>query len=450
MIPTTYLLPLQIGSRARRCTKHYWYVVCLWLLCSPLVGQTATVELIYNTSNSPLPHNQANALALSSNGTLWIGTEEGLAQLLGGQWQIYNTNNSGLTDDRVRSLALQGNTIFAGTFIGGLCLYDQATWKTYTTLTSGLPDNTVRGIAFNNNTQTVWLGTTGGLAVWQPADDVWTAYFVVSPSLSINNLNHLAFDAQYTAWIATLNAGLIAFDGEGFQSYKTNNSGIPDNSIERVMITPDGSKWLATTFHGLARLDIDEVWTIWDNTNSPLTANELTTVSRDPAGRLLIGSRTAGLFIADIDSGTWLHLDTTNSNLPNNRITQVIADSDSTLWVATHGGGIARIHYGDFPTALHIAPTPSKLNPTLNIYPNPIANGTTLHLRINTHKLPDTAPNIPTTAILYNLCGAEVARQTTNNLPTDWQLPALPQGLYYVCVATANGNMLRTPLFIGQ
>ena len=58
---------------------------------------------MYNTSNSGLPDNNVNTIAIDASGNKWIGTGDdsfegaGLAEFDGTNWTVYNTSNSGLT-----------------------------------------------------------------------------------------------------------------------------------------------------------------------------------------------------------------------------------------------------------------------------------------------------------------------------------------------------------------
>lgn len=56
-------------------------------------GQNWTV---FDTSNSPLPHNDHSGLAVDPDGNMWSGTEGGLAKFDGTAWTIYTRSNSAL------------------------------------------------------------------------------------------------------------------------------------------------------------------------------------------------------------------------------------------------------------------------------------------------------------------------------------------------------------------
>jgi ligand-binding sensor domain-containing protein len=418
-----------------------------------IYAQSATVVQVINTDNSPLPNNSVNTLLLQGN-TLWIGTEDGLAQVaMGtGQWQVYNTANSQLSDNRVRSLARHNDQLLIGTFIAGLCTYDGITWTNYNTDNSDICDNYVRCIQPLPNSNTVWLGTTGGIAAWNTAGNTWATYFSNSPDLTLNNVGYITFDSNNIAWIGTLNAGLIGLEnnGEGFIVYTTYNmSGIPDNTINHICLEPNGKKWLTTAFHGLVSLDTANQWSVFDPSNSPLTTTQLTALLRDTNGNLLIGSFDKGLFIANMDNNTWLHLDSNNSPLPDNQITHIVAQNDSTVWVGTQNGGIARIVYRDFVTALPPAPQAhNNNNAQLLVYPNPAQSGNTLQLAYAAHNKPialsDTeiyAHNPQLRLRLFNILAQPVAELPLLPNSSAVQLPPLLPGIYYLQITTPNRTL---------
>jgi ligand-binding sensor domain-containing protein len=63
---------------------------------------------VYNTSNSGLPGNYVQAIAIDEGGNKWIGTDGGLAKFDGVNWTVYKTSNSGLPSNWVTSIAIDG------------------------------------------------------------------------------------------------------------------------------------------------------------------------------------------------------------------------------------------------------------------------------------------------------------------------------------------------------
>src|SRR5687767_3034911 len=94
----------------------------------------------YTTQNSPLPDNQVNAISVVGT-TVWIGTQNGLARLFNGTWQIFTASNSSLPSPVVLSIAAAGeNCVWVGTD-NGLVHYCQNKWTQYTTSNSRLQNN---------------------------------------------------------------------------------------------------------------------------------------------------------------------------------------------------------------------------------------------------------------------------------------------------------------------
>ena len=127
---------------------------------------------VYDTSNSGLPDNHVNAIAIDAGGNKWIGTGSwggggGLAEFDGVNWTVYNTSNSGLPSNYVDAVAIDaGGNKWIGTYGGGLAEFDGVNWTVYNTSNSGLPSNYVNAIAIDVSGNK-WMGTGGeGLAVY--------------------------------------------------------------------------------------------------------------------------------------------------------------------------------------------------------------------------------------------------------------------------------------------
>ena len=61
--------------------------------------------------------------------------------------------------------------------------------------------------------------------------------------------------------------------------YTPQNSGIPGWNAIEIIIDSSNAKWILTD-NGLARFK-NNIWTVWDTTNSPLTDNSITSIAKD-------------------------------------------------------------------------------------------------------------------------------------------------------------------------
>ncbi len=104
-----------------------FYLVQSILLLS-LHGSLFAQEIVsWNTSNSGIPDNTVRVLTQAADGSLWIGTDFGLAHFKDSLWTVYQTANSQLPDDYIRSIAEDdAGNIWVGTFVGGLAVMTDA------------------------------------------------------------------------------------------------------------------------------------------------------------------------------------------------------------------------------------------------------------------------------------------------------------------------------------
>jgi len=214
-----------------------------WTNCT--YGRKNCTAYTYNTSNSGLPDNDIQALAIDNNNNIWIGTDKGgLAKFDGvNWWTVYDTTNSGLPDNDVQALVVDESNIWIGTYEGGLAKFDGTNWTVYDTTNSGLPDDDITALAidYNNN---IWIGTRQrGLVKFDGSS--WTVYNIGNSGLPDDDIRALAIDYNNNIWIGTQDGGLAVFDGTNWTVYNTSNSGLPSNWVNALAI--EGSNiWIGT------------------------------------------------------------------------------------------------------------------------------------------------------------------------------------------------------------
>jgi len=179
---------------------------------------------VYDTSNSGLPSNYVSAIAIDRSGSKWIGTRPswsasghevggGLAKFDGTNWTVYNASNSGLPSNWVNAVAIDGSgNQWIGTW-SGLAKFDGANWTVYNKANSGLPDNYVGAIAVDAYGHE-WIGAyswwdsksvsagAGGLAKFDGQN--WTVYNRSNSPLPSNDIAEIAIDGSGNKWIGML------------------------------------------------------------------------------------------------------------------------------------------------------------------------------------------------------------------------------------------------------
>ncbi|MCP4696872.1 MAG: hypothetical protein GY862_08495 [Gammaproteobacteria bacterium] len=191
----------------------------------------------------------------------------------------------------------------------------------------------------------LWTGSNGGL---EKRDSVTGRLLRVYTNRGFSNMNglpdnnvqSLAIDSAGGLWAGTHN-GLARLDADGVWTvYNENNANLPDNDVRSLAIDSTGRLWAGTS-SGLARLDANGVWTMYYMSNSGLPHNFIQSLAVDGAGGLWAGTLDGGLARLDAD-GAWTVYDQNNSGLPDNWVMSLAIDGAGGLWAGTYGG-LARL-----------------------------------------------------------------------------------------------------------
>lgn len=118
----------------------------------------------------------------------------------------------------------------------------------------------------------------------------------------------------------------------------TEDDGLPQLSVSTILQTRDGFLWLGTQ-EGLARFD-GLTFHIYDKRGSALRRNDITALYEDRSGALWIATRGGGL--ARLKDGK-MQTFTEQDGLPSNRITAIAEDAAGVLWIGTQNAGISRL-----------------------------------------------------------------------------------------------------------
>jgi tetratricopeptide (TPR) repeat protein len=285
---------------------------------------------VYNTSNSGLPNNSVDAIAIDNSGIKWIGTfGGGLAQFDGKNWVVYNTGNSGLSNDYIYAVVIDSEgREWVGTDNGVMC-YDGSGWRGFNTHNSDLPDNYVRSLAIDASGNK-WIGTYGGgLARFNGS--IWAVYNTENSGLPNNHVQAISIDHEGNKWIGTP-SGLVKFDGKSWTLYNTNNSGLPSDIIFALVIDEEGNTW-AGTFSGLAKFGVGQ-WTVYNVEKSDLPSDMVSSIAIDAEGNKWVGTSRG---LAKFDGANWTVCNVEKSGLPDSAISSVVVHMDG-IWVGTSGG----------------------------------------------------------------------------------------------------------------
>ncbi|HEY3937725.1 MAG TPA: two-component regulator propeller domain-containing protein, partial [Bryobacteraceae bacterium] len=302
-------------------------------------------------AGSGLPHNSVLAIAQTSDGYIWLGTEEGLARFDGVQFTVFDKRSpSGPRSDGILSLlADHENNLWIGTHGGGLTRFRQGKFKTFT-LQDGLPNESIWCL-YEDAQGAVWIGTDGGGLVRYFEGRFHT--FTTADGLADNAVFSISGDAHGTLWIGTHN-GLSKFApsrhlpggsfGGSFTTFRTKD-GIGSDFVRVVYVDRYGTVWIGANEGGLSTFGSHGIvhWTTKDG----LTGNTVISLYEDASNTVWAGTLGGGL--NRIINGKVRALKNWGG-LSGDGVRAIFEDRESNLWLGSTGGGVTRLRDGPITT----------------------------------------------------------------------------------------------------
>lgn len=212
-----------------------------------LVAFDGTDFVDYNPDNSPVPAQYMQSLLFEDDGTLWVGTGNGLAIKSGAEWEIYDPATYDLPFYNVDDIVEDQNGDKWLATGGGLIHFDGENWTLFDPSNSALPAYQVRALAVDGQNH-LWIGTEFGLARLSAGD--WTNYSAAVDGLPSDVILTLACDSAGQVWVGTQN-GLATYNGQTWQSWNHDNSDLNASTIFSLTIDAANNKWIGTYGGGL-------------------------------------------------------------------------------------------------------------------------------------------------------------------------------------------------------
>lgn len=339
-----------MGPRAfRRRPGIAMLLVALWTLLSspahaldPGKWITQYLQTTWNTTTG-LPQSTVLAIAQTSNGYIWLGTEEGLARFDGARFRVFTRRNTpGLPSNYIQALrACSDGGLWIGTDTG-LSHYrpelEAGPTGGFQTLTTanGLSSNNVTALV-EDHAGDLWVGTSLGLdRIHEGHVQTWT----VSDGLADNAVSNMALDAGGTLWIGT-EKGLSRFENGRFVTFTTRD-GLPSDIVTALTTSPDGSVWVGTLADRVTQIRNGKVMVL----DERLPWSEINALLADRDGALWIAFDHHG--IGRLYHGR-LDLYGAARGLPSNRCSSILfEDREGSLWVGTQDAGVVQFRDGKF------------------------------------------------------------------------------------------------------
>lgn len=279
-----------------------------------------------------LPQNSVLNVLQTSDGYLWLGTEEGLARFDGVRFQIFDKSNTPqFTNNYIFALYEDSKSnLWIGTYGGGALRYKNGKFTAFTTK-EGLADDRIWTIT-EDRQGSMWFGTDGGGLSCLKGGRFKT--YTKTDGLADNAVVSLQEDRQGTLWIGT-RAGLNRLR-EGKIDLFSSNEGPFQGSVRAILEDSQGQLWIGTGA-GLSLLSNGSLKTFTKKDGLP--DDRIWCLKEDTQHAIWIGTDGGGL--ARFWNGTFLSY-TTHEGLTNDIVRSILEDREGSIWIGTNGGGLVR------------------------------------------------------------------------------------------------------------
>lgn len=291
----------------------------------------------YDTK-SGLLGNDVKAVYQDIEGNYWFGLYgEGLSMLASYAMGYYLPGTSSL-ENNIIFISKSENNYILGT-PSGYHIFDVSSGKSlsFTDLTRYTGHTEIKSY-FSDQEKNLWFGT-GGNGLFMKSHNGTVKQFYKSGDTGSDDVKDIQMDSR-NIWLATTN-GVLVIDKAGHLLKKFDiNNGLPHNSINKILLTSDGSAYIGTESDRLFKIDSRFNITQENAVMTGSTRNKVLAFTKSRNGAIWAATEGNGVFEFMNDSVSSV---SRANDLMSNYCYSILADSDNYVWIG-HSKGFSRFN----------------------------------------------------------------------------------------------------------
>jgi signal transduction histidine kinase/ligand-binding sensor domain-containing protein len=340
---------------------------CAWAL-DPQRSLTQYSRTVWTQADG-LPQDTVRAITQTSDGYLWLGTEEGLARFDGYEFTTFDKRDGDLPSNYITALAAAED---GGLWIGtgsGLTEYRDKRFRTFTTR-DGLPDDAIVSL-YADHRDVLWIVAGKWLSRFENGRFTNYAPGTQPSQLPVTAARAVVEDLHYQLWVGGMN-GVGRFSAQGFAP-AIGEAQLAGRFVTCMVAGTDGTVWIGTsggvmalspegvlhsykTSEGLPDPTVRALWCdrsgfIWAGTNRGVARfnGRRFTIALAETGlvsvRSIFGDREGNLWVGD-NSGLSRLRDEVftvygrSEGWPSVNPTTAFQDRAGRVWVGFHESGL--------------------------------------------------------------------------------------------------------------
>lgn len=273
--------------------KLIFFLIFIILLISTSANNVNYLFRNISTDNG-LVCTQVHAILQDKKGFLWVGTTDGLNKYDGFSFREYlpeKSNKNSIQAYNISSLYQDNNGFIWIFFSSGELSYYNPLTDTFTNfsiqqLKKITPNFTRMTCFFEGINNQVFIGTDGGLLIFDSESKELSAVEPKESFVSSSNIKNITKDAQNNVWMATSD-GFVKYST---QSKKFSNYTLQNAIISYIFVDSQNKIWIGTTNSGLYKLNLSTTGK-YSYSKIPVISNHIYQILEGQKGELWVSTK---------------------------------------------------------------------------------------------------------------------------------------------------------------